>query len=162
MLRALFRLTAAVRLAFLLLIVLSSPAFAAEVDLSPIIEPALAAIAAILMLLVSLILTWGFKFLRAKTGIQLVELEDKIRDAVNAFAYRGIDAALLAAKAKLPAGGKITIDNDFVAMAANYLVRSAPDYLKKLGLMKADGTFDMDRIKGFIEARIPTSNAAQG
>jgi hypothetical protein len=140
--------------------VFGSPAYAGEVDFTPIITPVFAILGGLIMILVSFVLTWAFKLLKAKTGLELAALEDQIRETVSAFAYRGIDAALLAAKKRVGENGRVTIDNEFIAMAARYLVAAAPGYLVTLGVTKSDGSIDMERVRSFIEARIPTSNAA--
>lgn len=91
------------------------------------------------------------RWMLSRTGMSNSELERHLADRLNDVIHKGIDFALSAAKNEVNKSGSgleaVKFDNYFLSLAASYIVKSAPDILRKF-------TITQSRLEDMIMARM--------
>lgn len=142
--------------AFLLGVTLMvTPAFAqvaSGVDLRPALSAGLEWAAMALTTVLTVLGGFAIRFVSSKTGLANSEFERSLVERLDAIIHRGIDFAYTTAvnEVNKPGSGlaDVKFDNWFMSLAASYIVRSAPDIIKRFKL-------DQTRIEEMIKARMP-------
>lgn len=148
---ALFRETMATALAFALLFVglalaLATPAHAAELDLTALLNHGVDLLAAVLAAVTAWVGRWVV--IKLKLGADS-EIRAYLDQALNA----GVSLAVGKMRDRLAAGPvTIEVKNEIVAMAANYAVARVPDALNRFGITP-------ESLAEMIEARLPDIGA---
>ena len=126
-------------------------ASAATVDLSPITEPLIQAAGAVLTGLVGWTLWAARSWLSTKVDLSKTEMDDILAQNLKEAAHRGIDYAMQMSKEKLGKGGALStvnVDNQFIKMGADYVIRSYAGTIAKLGITP-------QHVEDMIRARLP-------
>nr|WP_320142393.1 hypothetical protein [uncultured Cohaesibacter sp.] len=105
----------------------AAPASAATIDLSPLTSLANDFVQSLVSLLASVIV--GAAAWAAKRWFGL-QMEAKQRESLHGAIERGIGSALETLLKKLDGKAGIEIDNEAVALVANYVVKMSPDAVK--------------------------------
>lgn len=121
-----------------------------QVDLSPI-RDSLVQLAGAALTGLALWIGWYVKNLVAsKVDLSNTMLDEQIQQMYNEAAMRAIAYAETFLKEKVPT--KIDVNNEFVAVAAEYLIKFWPDLVKKAGLTP-------EMVKKTIVSRLPSPSA---
>ncbi|WP_321339304.1 hypothetical protein [uncultured Cohaesibacter sp.] len=105
----------------------AAPANAATIDLSPLTSLANDFVQSLVSLLASVIV--GAAAWAAKRWFGL-QMEAKQRESLHGAIERGIGSALETLLKKLDGKAGVEIDNEAVALVANYVVKMSPDAVK--------------------------------
>jgi hypothetical protein len=136
----------------LFLVMMVACAEAQTVDMRPAVNAILETIAGVVGTAATIVLGIFGRYLLAKTGMSNSELERHMADRLNDIIYKGIEFALTAAKNEVNKPGSgleaVKFDNYFMSLAASYIVRSAPEMLKKFSITQS-------RLEEMIMARLP-------
>ncbi len=120
-------------------------------DLTPLVSPLLQVLAVVASGAATALLGLGIGWVKKKTNLADAEFESVLADRANDIVNRGIQYAITAMEneAKKP-GSSITtvrVDNVFMRIALDYIVRAMPGIIEQFGLTP-------DRIREMIMARI--------
>lgn len=125
---------------------------AQTVDLRPAGNAVVEWLAGLLLLVLSTLAGVATNWLRVRTGLITSETEALAAARLNDIIHRGIDFAKISAQNEVNKPGSgleaVKFDNYFISLAASYVVRSAPDILKRF-------TISQDRLLELIMARLP-------
>ena len=135
------------------IIAMAQPVLAQTVvDMRPAANAFIEWAAGALLTVLTVLGGFGLRFITAKIGLANSEFERSLNDRLNEIIHRGIDYAYTTAQNEVnkPGSGitEVKFDNWFMAMAATYVVRSAPEIIKKFNLTQ-------ERIEQLISARMP-------
>lgn len=137
-------------LAALALACAAAPAAAATVDLSGFATYAVNFAAAVATGIALVILYFIANYVRSKIDLTKTEIDEVILANVEVILNRAISYAKGQAMKKVGPGGslsKVEVDNWFISQALQYVLKSMPGYIAKLGLSET-------RIIEMITARL--------
>lgn len=124
----------------------------AVVDVRPAATSVLEWVAGILGTVLTVLGSFGIRFISTRIGMANSELEASLATRLNDIIHRGIDYAYTAAlnEVNKPGSGleAVKFDNWFMSIAASYISRSAPEILKKFGITQ-------ERLEDMIMSRLP-------
>jgi hypothetical protein len=149
---ALSRFITAAMVAWAVTFVLCGSAIAQTVDVRPAVNTLLDTAASVVAAATTITLGLLSRFLWSRIGMSNSELERHLSDRLNDIIHKGIEFALTAAKNEVNKPGSgleaVKFDNYFMSLAASYIVRSAPDIIKRFTITQA-------RLEEMIMARLP-------
>lgn len=138
----------------LVLVLFATPAIAqtvsGQIDLSPVWQSGIALVGSALSG-IAIWIGWYVKNLIAsKVDLSQTQLDEQIQQMYNEAAQRAIAYAETFLQQKAPS--KVNVGNEFVATAAEYLIKFWPDLVKKAGLTP-------EKVKETIVSRLPSDAA---
>lgn len=117
------------------------------IDLSPFIETLMPILATILTALATWIGWYVKNWVAKKVDLSQTQLDEQIQQMYNEAAARSIAYAESIVKGTIPK--TVDIDNEYVSVAAGYLMKFWPDLVKQIGLTP-------ESVKKTILARLPS------
>lgn len=142
-------------LAALCVALFTTPAFAqtaTTIDLSPIIQSGIGLVGAALSGL-AIWIGWYVKNLVAsKVDLSNTQMDEMLQQQYNEAATRAIAYAESFLQKAAPKS--VDVGNEFVATAAEYLIKFWPDLVKKVGLTP-------EKVKETIVSRLPSASAVK-
>lgn len=126
---------------------IASPATAAEVDFSPLLETGISILSPVLVAVAGVVLTYGVALLKRKTGIDLAIMQQGDNLMLHSGIQRGIEALSQAALDKARGRMTIEIENPTVAALAKRMMVMSPDLLNRMGVSE-------DRLRELVAERL--------
>ena len=126
---------------------IASPAFAAEVDFTPLIETGFSILNPVLVAVAGVVITYGVALLKRKTGIDLAIMQQGDNLMLHAGIQRGIDTLERHAIDRLRHSARVEINNPTVAAVASRMIDKSPDLLKRMGVSE-------DRLRELVAERL--------
>lgn len=144
------RFILAVLFTFLYATAASAQTVSGQIDLSPVWQSGIALVGSALSG-IAIWIGWYVKNLVAsKVDLSQTQLDEQIQQMYNEAAQRAIAYAETFLQQKAPT--KVNVGNEFVATAAEYLIKFWPDLVKKAGLTP-------EKVKETIVSRLPSDAA---
>lgn len=113
---------------------IASPAAAAEVDFTPLIETGFSILNPVLVAVTGIVITYGVALIKRKTGIDLAIMQQGDNKMLHAGIQRGIEALERSAFDRFQPHMKIELSNPTVAAVASRMIDKSPDLLKRMGV----------------------------
>lgn len=126
---------------------IASPATAAEIDFSPLLETGISILNPVLVAVAGVVITYGVALLKRKTGIDLAIMQQGDNLMLHAGIQRGIDALGEMALSRYRGSARIEVSNPTVAAVASRMVDKSPDLLKRMGVTE-------DRLRELVAERL--------
>lgn len=122
------------------------------VDLSPITESLISIMGAVLTVVAGWVGWYLKNLIASKVDLSNTQLDEQLQQMFNEAAARSIAYAETVVKGTVPKN--IDVKNEFVKVAADYLVKFWPDLVKKVGLTP-------EKVKDTILARLPSGEMTE-
>lgn len=126
---------------------IASPATAAEIDFSPLLETGISVLNPVLVAVAGALMTYGIALLKRKTGIDLAIMQQGDNNMLHAGIQRGIDALERTAIERLHHSVRVEVNNPTVAAIASRMIDMSPALLNRMGVTE-------DRLRELVAERL--------